>query len=75
MDAMERAARNGHLVMVKFLHMIRAPCSNAAIQFAYLHKHIDVYHFLEKAYPDKVGRNKAGFTKNRGFLFKKMGLL
>lgn len=61
MDAMERAARNGHLMVVTFLHMIRAPCSNAAIQFAYLHKHIDVYNFLGKAYPDKVGANKAGF--------------
>ena len=54
-EALEGAARNGHLEVVRLLHDIRVPCTATAIHLAYLHGHMDVYNFLGDMYPDKVG--------------------
>lgn len=51
---MERAARNGHLEVVKLLHQAGAPCSAAAIHLAQVHGHRNIYHLLNALYPGKV---------------------
>ncbi len=51
---MERAARNGHLEVVKLLHEIGATCTSTALHLAEVHGHHDVYRFLNTVYPGKV---------------------
>ena len=53
-EAMERAARNGHLEVVKLLHEIGATCTSTALHLAQVHGHHDVYRFLNTMYPGKV---------------------
>lgn len=52
--AMERAARNGHLEVVKLLHDIGATCTSTAVHLAQVHGHHGVYRFLNAMYPGKV---------------------
>lgn len=51
---MERAARNGHIEVVKLLHDMGVPCTSAAIHLAEMHEHYDVSTFLNAMYPGKV---------------------
>lgn len=60
-EAMERAARNGHLEVVKLLHQAGAPCSSAAIHLAHVHGHYNIYHLLNALYPGKVCIPSIGF--------------
>lgn len=57
---MERAARSGHLEVVKLLHDMRVPCTAAAIHLAHVHGHQEVYNFLNNMYPGKVWALEVG---------------
>ncbi|CAB1106367.1 unnamed protein product [Ectocarpus sp. CCAP 1310/34] len=53
-EAMERAARNGHLEVVKLLHDRGATCTSTAVHLAQVHGHHGVYRFLNAMYPGKA---------------------
>lgn len=53
-EAMEKAAKNGHLRVAHLLLDLGKPCTAAAIRLAKVHGHLEVFELLSRAYPERV---------------------